>query len=84
MLYTDVISLFATRKYQKKKKKKKKMMKIVHIGKESLQIFLATLGILTKFPGKMSLMILLKVSERQGFALSLENSVLIKPQAWSN
>ena len=67
-----------------KKKKKKKMMKIVHIGKESLQIFLATLGILTKFPGKMCLMILLKVSERQGFALSLENSVLIKPQAWSN
>ena len=66
------------------KKKKKKMMKIVHIGKESLQIFLATLGILTKFPGKMCLMILLKVSERQGFALSLENSVLIKPQAWSN
>ena len=60
------------------------MMKIVHIGKESLQIFLATLGILTKFPGKMCLMILLKVSERQGFALSLENSVLIKPQAWSN
>ena len=59
-------------------------MKIVHIGKESLQIFLATLGILTKFPGKMCLMILLKVSERQGFALSLENSVLIKPQAWSN
>ena len=81
MLYTDVNSLFATRKYQKKKKK---MMKIVHIGKESLQIFLATLGILTKFPGKMCLMILLKVSERQGFALSLENSVLIKPQAWSN
>ena len=80
MLYTDVNSLFATRKYQKKKK----MMKIVHIGKESLQFFPATLGILTKFPGKMCLMILLKVSKRQGFALSLENSVLIKPQAWSN
>ena len=53
------------------------MMKIVHIGKESLQFFPATLGILTKFPGKMCLMI-------KGFALSLENSVLIKPQAWSN
>ena len=32
MLYINVISLFATRKYQKIKK----MMKIVHIGKENL------------------------------------------------
>ena len=41
MLYADVISLFATRKWQKIQK----MIKIVNINKENLHIFGTTWGI---------------------------------------
>ena len=37
-----------------------------------------------KFSGKMCLMIILKVTKNQGFALSLEDTFFEKPQGVSN
>ena len=56
--------------------KSKKLMKIVNIDEENLQIFRTTQGISMKFSGKMYLMIILKIQKKQGFSLSLENTVL--------
>ena len=39
-----------------------------------------TRGISMKFSGKMWLMMILKVTKNQGFTLSLEDTVLEKPQ----
>ena len=61
-------------------KKSKKMIKIVNTGEENLYIFRTTWGILMKFSGKISLMIILKITKSQGFNPSLENAVLEKQQ----
>ena len=65
---------------QEMSKKSKKMIKIVNTGEENLYIFRTTWGILMKFSGKISLMIILKVTKSQGFNPSLENAVLEKQQ----
>ena len=54
-------------------------MKIVNIMEENLRIFQTIWGISMKFPGKMSYdTVILKVSKKQGFTPSLENTVLEK------
>ena len=63
-------------------KKSKQMMKIVNINIENLHIFLTTWKISVPFLGEMCIMITLKVTKIQGFKLSLENTVLEKPQAF--
>ena len=55
-------------------------MKIVNIEGEILLILWMTRGISMKFSGKMWLMMILKVTKNQGFTLSLEDTVLEKPQ----
>ena len=50
-------------------------MKIVNIDGENLHIFL--------MKGKMCLMIILKVTKKQDFTLSLEDTVLEKPHGGS-
>ena len=50
-------------------------MKIANIDREILHIFWTTWGISMKFPGKMWLMTILKVTENQGFTLSLQDTV---------
>ena len=59
-------------------------MKIANIGREILRIFLTTWGISMKFSGKMCLVIIFKVTEKQGFTFSLEDTFLEKPQWGSN
>ena len=51
------------------------MIKIINIDKENVHIFQSTRGISMKFSGKMRLMIILKVIKKQGFTLSVENTV---------
>ena len=58
----------------------KKLMKIVNTDEENLHIFHTTQGNSMKFPGKMCLMTILKVTNKQSFTLSLENAVLEKQQ----
>ena len=48
-------------------KKSKKMMKWANIDEENLHVLLTTRGILMKFSRKISLMILLKATKKQGF-----------------
>ena len=55
-------------------------MKKVNIDEESLHIFWTTWGILMRFSGKMSFMIILKFTKNQGFHISLEDTFLEKPQ----
>ena len=59
-------------------KKPEKLMKIVNIDGENLHIFWTTRGISMKFPGKLWLIIILKVSKNQGFIFSLEDTFLKK------
>ena len=56
-------------------------MKIVSIEGESLHIFWTTWGISMKFSERKWLMIILKVTKKQGFTLSLESAFLEKPQS---
>ena len=58
--------------------------KIVNIKGEFLYIFWTTWGVSMKFSAKMWLMIVLKVTEKQGFTLFLEDIFLEKPQGGSN
>ena len=55
-------------------------MKIANIEEENLHIFWTTLGTSMKFLGKMWLVTILKVTEKQAFKLSLKNTFLEKPQ----
>ena len=57
-----------------------KSMKITNIDREFLYIFWTTWGNSMKFSGKMSFKIILKVTKKQGFILSLEDRFLEKPQ----
>ena len=56
------------------------MMKLANMNKGNLYISWTTRGISMKVSGKMCLMIVLKVTEKQGFTPSLESTVLEKPQ----
>ena len=53
-----------------------KSMKIVNIEGENLHVFGTIWGISMKFSGKMWLMTKVKVTKKQGFTISLENTVL--------
>ena len=55
-------------------------MKIVDIDGENLHIFGTTWGISIKFSEKMWLMIILKVTKKQAFNRSLEDTFFKKPQ----
>ena len=55
-------------------------MKIANIDIEILHFFWNTAGNSMKFSGKMCFKIILKVTKNQGFTLSLEDTVLEKPQ----
>ena len=59
-------------------KNRSKSMKIANIDRESLYFFLTTWGISMKFLEKMWLMIILKVTKKQGPNLSLEDIFLEK------
>ena len=52
-------------------KKSKTLIKIVNIENENLHIFWTTWGISMKFSGKTWLMIILKVTKKQGLCLCL-------------
>ena len=54
----------------------KNLMKIVNTDEKNLHIFRTTRRISMKFSGKMCLMIILKVTKKQGFTISLENIIL--------
>ena len=56
-------------------------MKIGYIDRENLHIFWATWLIKLKFAGKMWLSVILKVTKKKDFSLSLENTFLEKPQS---
>ena len=58
-----------------------KSMKIANIDRENFHIFWTTWGNSIKFSGKMWLILILKVTKKQGFTLSLEDTLLEKPQA---
>ena len=61
-------------------KKSEKLMKIINIDGGNLHMFWTTWGISMKFSGNMRLMIMLKVTENQGFTLFPEDTLLKKPQ----
>ena len=50
-----------------------KLIKIAHIDTVNLHVFWMPWGISKKFSEKMCLMIILKVTKKHGFALSLED-----------
>ena len=55
-------------------------MKIANIDREILHNFWTTWGISMKFSGKMCLMIILKVTKKQGFIIIIEDTFFEKPQ----
>ena len=55
-------------------------MKTVNTDTENLHIFLTTWGTSMKFWGKMWLIIVLKVTKKQVFTLSLKDTFLEKPK----
>ena len=57
-----------------------KLMEIANIDREILHIFWTTWGNSIKFSGKMCFRIILKVTKKQGFTLSLEDTIFEKPQ----
>ena len=65
---------------QENVKKFEKLIKIVETVEENPYIFYTIKKPLMKFSGKMQLMIMLKVTKRQGFTLFLENAFLEKSQ----
>ena len=71
LLYAEVISFFATSKCQKSKK----LMKVVNIEEENLHINTTSWKISIKFSEKMwHMAIILKVTKKQGFTLSMKNT----------
>ena len=56
-------------------KNPKNVIKIVYVDGENLHIFWTNWGILIKFSGMMWLMIILKITKKQGFILSLEDTL---------
>ena len=48
------------------------------------KIFISSEQLSVKFSGKMRLIIVLKVTKNQGFALSLEDTSLEKPKSFNN
>ena len=58
----------------------KKVMNIVNIDGENLHIFWTSWEISMKYSGKMWFMMILKFTKNKGFALSLEDTFLEKPQ----
>ena len=65
-------------------KNQKKIVEIVNLDGENLYIFWRTSGILRKFPGKIWLMIILKVIKNHGLTFSLENPFLDKNRIGEN
>ena len=61
-------------------KNSEKSTKIVNIEGEILHMFWTTWGMSMRFSGKMRLMIILKVTKKHGFSLSLENTFWEKPR----
>ena len=61
----------------------KKLVKIINIEEENLHIFTATLVISMIFSAKIWLMIISKVTKKQSFTLSLENTFYEKPEEGS-
>ena len=57
-----------------------KLMKIANTDREILHNFWTTWGISMKFWGKMCLMIILKVTKKQSFTFSLEDTFIEKQQ----
>ena len=55
-----------------------KLTKIVNIQEENLHILCTSWKISMKFSGKMWLMIVLKVTKKQGFTLSLKNTFWVE------
>ena len=55
-------------------------MKISNIEREIIYIFWTTWGISIKFSGKMWLIIILKLTKKQGFTFHLEDTFFEKPQ----
>ena len=55
-------------------------MKIANIDRENFHIFCTNWETSMKFPGKMCLMIILKVWENHGLTLSSEETLLEKSQ----
>ena len=64
----------------KNPKNRWKLLKIANTDRESLHIYWMTCGILIKSSGKMWFMVILKVTKKQGFILSLQDIFLEKPQ----
>ena len=73
---TEVISFFVKRKCQKSEKS----VQIVNIKGENLHIFWTNWVNIMKLSGKTWLMIILRVTKKQGFTLFLEKTFLEKPQ----
>ena len=65
-------------------KKSKKLMKTVNIEDKNLHVFWTKWVVSMKFPVKMWLTIISKVTKNQGFTLSLKSTFLEKPQEGSN
>ena len=55
-------------------------MKIANIDREIVHIFWTTRGISMTFLGKMWLIIILKITKKQGFTISLEDTYFGKTQ----
>ena len=64
----------------KNPKNGRKLMKITYIDSEILHIFWTTWGNSIKLSGKMCFKIILKVRKNQSFSLSVEDTILKKPQ----
>ena len=69
---------------EEKFKKSEKSMKIVNIEGENLRILWAMWETSTKFSGKMWLTMILKVTKKQGFTLTLKYNFFGKQQRTSN
>ena len=69
---------------QENVKKYKKLMKLPNLDEQNHDIFRTTWGNLMTFSGKMCLIIILKVTKKQGLSSSVENKVLKKLQGQSN
>ena len=81
--FTPLVSLWQgiVQKYKKIDENRWKSMKIANTDREGL---LNAWRNSMKFSGKMWLMIILKITKNQGFTLSLEDTILEKPQGRSN
>ena len=80
----EIISFFVTRKCQKNPENQWKSMKIATVNREIIHNFWTTWGVSIKFSWKMWIMIILKVTKKQGLTLSLEDTFFAKRQGGSN